>query len=723
MKTYTIYPLILATLIFASCSNYYVRKGDKTYEAMAYQNAITYYEKYLSKKSSNDVKIKLANSYRLTNNLTVAEKLYSEVVTFPESKPIDMFYYGKILMSGGKYKDAVNWFEKYLTVEKDDFVAECMLSSCKSIDKFKQDTLAYAIVKAKMPDVNSAFGQVKYGDGIVFSADKTIKNSANESGWTGRSYLDLYYSKKDTSGNWVNPQALKGEINGAFHEGPATFNKTQNVVYFTRSNYSKKHKLKKSSMNENNLKIFRAELINDKWTDLEMLPFNSDEYSCGHPALSADGKVLYFISDMPGGLGGTDIYRVTVDSSQYSTPINLGPQVNTPGNEMFPFVHPDGTLYFSSDSRDNMGGLDVFETTCSRTTCLTSENMNYPINTTKDDFAITFNDDKKSGFLSSNRDSLDAIYEVKKMEPTFTLQGRVYLKENKDPVADAIIELLNTETNTKEILKTSGKGDYIIKLKPGSKYRVTSAKEGFINETAAINILTAGKKKTEMFTADFMLDEVPTAMLSGKIFLKGTNELIDGATVELVNTETKKKEILTSGVDGKYKIKLEYKKKYLVKSFKEGYFTITTPISISAISAKKNETFTADFMLDKIEMEKAFVLDNIYYDLGKWNIKPNAAKELDRFVTFLNQNPKINVEVSSHTDSRAKDQFNLTLSQKRAKSVVDYLISKGIDPKRMESKGYGETKLLNTCGNGVKCTEEQHQQNRRTEFKVLKINK
>lgn len=721
MKTSIIYPIVLALFTFTSCSNYYIRKGDKKYDAMAYQNAITYYEKYLSKKASNNVKIKLANSYRLTNNLSTAEKLYAEVVNLPESKPINLFYYGKILMSGGKYKEAQQWFEKYLNVEKDDFVAECMLASCKSIDKFKKDTLAYSIVKAKMPDINSAFGQVKYGNGIVFSADKIVRNPENESGWTGRSYLDLYYSQKDSSGTWMNPQPLKGEINGAFHEGPATFNKAQNVVYFTRSNYSKKHKLKKSSMNENNLKIFRAELVNDKWTNLEMLPFNSDEYSCGHPALSADGKVLYFISDMPGGLGGTDIYRVTVDSGHYSTPINLGPEVNTPGNEMFPFIHPDGTLYFSSDSRDNMGGLDVFETTCNRTTCLTSENLKYPINTTKDDFAITLSEDKKSGYISSNRDSLDAIYEVKKMDPTFTLQGKVVLKENNALVSDAIIELVNTETNAIELVRTSSNGDYIIKLKQGSKYRVNSTKEGFITETKPVNILTVNKTKSETFTADFVLD-VPTILLSGKIVLKGSNESIDDATIELINTETKKKEILTSGSDGNYKIALEPKKKYLVRSFKEGYFTVTSPILISSKGETKKEMLTADFILDKIEIEKPMVLDNIYYDLGKWNLKPDAEKELDKFIGFLNQNPKINVEISSHTDSRANDQFNLNLSEKRAKSVVDYLISKGIDPTRLASKGYGETKLVNPCGNGVKCTEEEHQQNRRTEFKVIKIN-
>jgi peptidoglycan-associated lipoprotein len=640
--------LFLITIVaFSSCSQYYLRKGNKSYSTMQYDNAITNYNKYLSKKSSDDAKIKLANSYRLNNDYENAEKWYSQIVLLNDIDPVNMFHYAKILMNNKKYKEAKKWFTNYLKSKTDDLLAKTLLSSCDACENFYEDTTLYSVELADIPEITTAFGQVKYGNQIVFSADKSSFLSARESGWTGRSYLDLYYTEKDNSGKWQQPTLLPGDINGVYNEGPATFNKAKNVVYFTKNNYVDKKKLLKSSKNENNLKIFRAELVNGKWTNLEELAFNSNEYSCGHPALSPDEKTLYFVSDMPGGFGGLDIYKVTfvgeVNSSQvaekrnsgeeicstvWSAPQNLGKAINTTGNEMFPYVHNDGTLFFSSDGLVGLGGLDVFSSTFDGTKWKAPENLKYPLNSSKDDFAYVLNEDNKTGYLSSNRNDLDKIYEIRKNDPTFILTGTVSVKGSNLPVKDATVELVNKETNEKEVIVTDDNGKYSLKLKPESLSKIQATKDGY--------------------------------------FKSGSTE-------------------------------------------------------ISTVGKKISETFRADFQLVEIVIEKPIVLENIYYDLAKWDIREDAAVELDKFVSLLNENPKISVELSSHTDSRADDHYNMVLSEKRAKAAVDYLISKGIDANRLKWKGYGETQLVNRCANGVGCNEEEHQQNRRTEFKVIKI--
>lgn len=624
-------PALAFVLILNSCTNALYKKGVKNYDKLAYQAAIENFEKYLAKKAEPvDAKIKLAHSYRFVNDIPNAEKWYSIVVNLPESEPSNMFYYGKTLMSVGKYEEAKKWFTKYLEKVPDDFVAEMLLVSCKSINSFKKDTTLFTVKEAEIPEIASAFSETPYGKGIMFTADKVTFKNSNTSNWTGRSYLDIYFSAKDENGKWMSPMLLKGDVNGRYHEGPACFSKDGKIVYFTRSNYIKK-KRAKSSKDENNLKIFRAELVEDKWTNITECSFNSDEYSCGHPTLADDGKTMYFISDMPGGLGGTDIYKTVCDGASCTKPENLGSTVNTSGNEMFPYMHHDGTLYFSSDAHTNLGGLDVFMTSYDerKKAWLQVENLNYPVNTSKDDFGFVLKDDEKTGYLSSNRNENDKIFEITKNDPTFILSGNVYHK---------------------------------------------------------------GKP----------------------------NLAIDSAIVEIHNLTTKTKEMVLTNKSGLYKIKLNAKCEYMVKSWKPMFFTITQPKNFCMIGKKLSENFTANFELDQIIIEKPIVLENIYYDLDKWFIRPDAAKELDRLVQVMADNPSLNIELSSHTDSRAGDQYNLVLSDKRAKAAVEYVVSKGIDAKRMKWKGYGESRLVNHCKNNVDCSEELHQQNRRTEFKAIK---
>ena len=630
--TIKLFVLIIVISLFG-CTNYLLTRADKAYDKLQYQSAIKDYNKVIAKEGNHEAAIKLANCYRLVNDVDKAEVQYEKVMAYTETKPIDQFHYARILMSKEKYPQAGMWFEKYLESFPDDIVAQMLLASCKSVNTFKEDTTLYILNKIEFEEFESAFSSVPHKDGIVFVAESAVSLEAKQSPWTGQSYLDLYFAEKDKEGHWLSPQLLKGKVNGRYHEGPAAFNKEGNIVYFTRSNYYKV-KLKQSSKGENNLKLFSAKLVGDEWKELEELPFNSDEYSVGHPCLADDQKTLYFISDKPGGFGGTDIYKSTLENDKWSEPVNLGKSVNTSGYEMFPFIDDDGTFYFSSTAHNNMGGLDVFATSydSSEKRWLQVENLNYPLNSSKDDFAFVMNDDKRSGFVSSNRTETDAIYSFKKHDPTFRLLGVVKIKGKDLPFEGATITLVDI-TDPKNPMETTTltnkDGSYLMKLKPNSDYKVYGSHEN--------------------------------------------------------------------------------------------YFTQSVKLSTKGLKTSKD--FTANFELEQIVIEKPIVLENIYYDLDKWNIRPDAAVELDKLVTLLNDNPNIVIEMGSHTDSRAGDRYNLVLSDKRAKAAVDYLVFKGIDASRLEYKGYGETKLVNQCKNNVECTEDEHQQNRRTEFKVIKIEK
>ena len=626
---FSTFVFLALTILFSSCINYY-KKGNVEFSNLQYHKAIENYNKAIAKNDNHEAKIKLAECYRLVNDYKNAEITYKEVVNYPEIEPLTYIHYAKILMNKKDYKSAKIWLNKYLEKVPKDTDAEMLLTSCSSINQFMKDTTLFTLNRIEFTGFDSEFAEVPYKNGIVFTANKAVKKKSLEDPWTGSSFYDLYFSEKGKNGKWSSPEALNG-INGRFHEGPAIFNKAGDQVFFTRSNYFKNKPIENSN-NENNLKIFSEKLVNGNWTKLEELPFDSDDYSVGHPCLSNDEKTLYFISDMKGGFGGTDIYKSVFNGVKWGSPENLGREINSYGDEMFPFMSLEGILYFSSDGHTNLGGLDIFFTSfdTKANKWLQAENLNYPINSSKDDFSFYYDNKKGTGYISSNRNDSDNIYEFKKNDPTFNLSGTVSLEGSQEALQGVAITLINENVGS----------------------------------------------KNEEF-------------------------------------------LMLTDINGKYHFKLKPDKNYVVYASKEEYFTKSTRVSTKG--EKYSKDYVVDFVLSKIVIEKPIVIENIYYDFDKWNIRPDAAIELDKFYKLLIDNPSIYVEMGSHTDCRGKDKYNLNLSEKRAHSVVKYLVSKGIDENRLTHKGYGETVLVNHCKDGVECTEEEHQKNRRTEFKVTKI--
>lgn len=621
----TLIYLILFFVITSCSSAYHFKKGDKAYNELRYSVAIPHYEKGLKTDRSVQFVERLADSYREINNIEKAELLYTEASQSPNASPKVFFYLGEMHMGNSKTEEAIAAFSTYLEKEPDDVVARMLLASCISVNDRYEDTTLFDLKTINSGDLKNTFGAVEYKNGVVFSADKEVFLNSRTAGWTGNSYLDLYYMEKGDSGKWLPPVLLQGVINGKFHEGPLTFNQDGDIVYFTRSNYSKR-KMITNKNNENNLKIFKATLINGKWSNLEELPFNSDDYSTGHPTLSADDRTLYFVSDMPGGFGGTDIYKSNWENGEWGQPINLGKEINTPGDEMFPYMHHDGTLYFSSNAHNTMGGLDVFMSYESDNLWVTPENLNYPLNTAKDDYGFSLLNNDTTGFVSSSRLKGDKLYEFTKNPPTFNLYG--------------------------------------IARKKGEETRVSGVKVSVTRES-------------------------------------------DHKTFHLETDD-----------NGEFKLKLQHEQAYDITYAKEGCFSNTD--FVSTIGHKVSKDFYVEFEVEEIVIDKPIVLENIYYDYNMYNIREDAALELNKLVKLLKDNPTIHIEMGSHTDARGTEEYNRVLSDKRALSAVNYLIASGISSERLTWKGYGESVPRNHCTNDVECTEEEHQLNRRTEFKVTK---
>lgn len=625
--------LFAASLLFSGCASYHVRQGNRLYNQLAYSQAVKEYEKALGKKSFPEAERKLADSYRLMNNWSKAEQAYAKVAQSSSVQPIDRLHYGQLLMRSGKYAQAQEQLDLYLAAVPGDETARRIRQSCDSISGWKTDSAKYTLEVSPLNSGQVNFSPVYYKDGLVFVTDRSMKASPKTYAWTSRPFLDLYYAKLDGSGKPGSPKAMQGAVNGIYHEGPVAFNANGDTAYVTRNNYVKK-KVGKSNQDVVNLKIYQITRKDTSWSNMTELPFNSDDFSTGHPTLSRDGQSMIFVSDRPGGQGGADLWLSRKVNGTWSQPENLGPAINTAYNDVFPTLWKDSVLYYSSEGRHGLGGLDLYRADKAGSGWNRAENVGYPLNTSFDDFGIAVNDSATAGFVSSNRGGnpeIDQIYAFTINDLRFTLEGIAVEKGSQEPLAGVTVELLNRKTGKKETAITGPDGRFMFKLDRETDYSVVGSKDGFFTNTEIVS--TVGKVRSE------------------NMFVK---------------------------------LKLE---------------------------------------LEKIVINKPIVLENIYYDLDKWDIRPDAALELDKLVQTLKDNPGIRIELSSHTDSRADDKYNDVLSQKRAESAVQYLTSRGIDAGRMVAKGYGERKLVNGCSNDVKCTEEEHQANRRTEFKVIEMTK
>lgn len=640
-----LYPAVFILLVslLASCSNALIKSGDREMENMSYSKAVSKYEKALRGQPDNiDVKLKLANAHRILNNATASENYYAAVADSVELPTEEKLHYAQVLMKNNKYDEARTYLKQYLKENPTDQLARDLLASTEQAPVMKQDTMAYILKPLPLDFLVSMFGPVAYGNGFVFAAETEIVRAASTNPWTGYSFLDMYYMDKDNAGNWNIPREFSTELNGRFHDGPATFNKDQTEIIYTRSTMRTEKKRLVNEENENQFSLYRSVKKDGVWQEPTKLPFNSVHYSVGHPALSPDDQVLYFSSDMPGGYGGSDLYKSNRQGDSWSEPINLGSTINTAGNEVFPYVSRKGDLYFSSEGHLTFGGLDVFVSDKQGDLWSAPKNLAYPLNSSRDDFGIYFDQGDTTGLVSSNRSGVDMIYSFAKIKPIFTLHGIAKLKANQLPMKDVKITLVNFTDGDTAIMRTPADGKFSFNLLPNKKYKVIGEKEGYFTLSEEFETGPAGLEKDIDFSFD--IDEI-VASESGT----GSGESTDG--------------------DG--------------------------------VAAK------------------VYDIGEIHYDYNKANIRMDAQPSLDKLARLLKDNPKVTIEVQAHCDSRGSDAYNMDLSNRRAASAVAYLVAKGVNRSRLKAKGFGESRPMNKCVDGVECTEAEHQQNRRAEFIVL----
>ncbi|MFY0653955.1 MAG: OmpA family protein [Cyclobacteriaceae bacterium] len=702
------------------------RRGDKHYYNFAFSTALGYYQDALEADSTNQIlKLKIADCYKMLNDYISANDWYRKGLTEHgqnDVAPIFKLHYAEALSTEQKYDEATEWYEEFLGNVGTDRRSQRKIDGYKNMGQFYKDSVYYNIKPVSINSVGLDFSPMWFDKGVLFVSSRTDKPFAKSVfTWDQSSYLDLYYADAKEDGDLSEPRVFHKKVNSKYHEGPLSFYNDQNNVVFTRNNYFK-GKAKTSTDGITKLKLYFADRAKsdkgkeDDWVNIRPFEFNNDEYSIGHPSINNDGDKMFFSSDMPGGYGETDIYVTYFKNGSWGQPQNLGPEVNTEGKEMFPYANGD-YLYFSSDGLEGLGGLDLFRATLDNLDQVTEcHNLGYPMSSSFDDFSLIITEDDHYGYFSTNRDDTvyDNIYYFVYDKPgEIIVRGKVINNHDSTTVSQATVRLMNNDKDPIQKTLSDTNGNFEFKLNYKRHYKLEAGKLGYVTINTD-SIYTA--KADEIIEDRILRIEPPHFIVSIKCIDKDTREPIKDAVIHCLNMEDRDLVDLNPREQIHHEFQTTPGNDYHMTGFKVGYFSNSIEGHIGY--DHEYDTVFYEIPMEKIELGKAIELENIYYDLDKSFIRPDAAVELDKLVKILEENPTIKIELGSHTDSRGSDSYNQRLSQRRATAAVEYIVKNGIDKGRIVAKGYGETVLVNGCSNGVECSKEDHQRNRRTEFKV-----
>jgi outer membrane protein OmpA-like peptidoglycan-associated protein len=694
------------------------RMADRYTDVFDYNKVIAIYEDLDARgKSDASTLRQLANAYTKVDNAPGAEGAYRRLMIAPGRTMDDVRAFGDALRANGKYNEALEQYQTFAKERPDDARVKGYLRTPDLFYRLRRDSTSATIRKVPINSPQADLGMSVMGEYLLFSSARGEGTGGGRSyAWDDQPFLNLYSAelKGETA---ENPLVMRQHINTRWHDGTVSFDSLAKRVYFTRNNvwYGT---VQKSKRGELNLGIYFSDIVKgefgqEEWGNIVPFDHNDPEFNLGHPSVSPDGRNLYFSSDRAGGMGGVDIWVCKNLGNQWGVPENLGPKVNTPGDEMHPHMAGNGTLYFASNGHPGMGGYDLFFTRIGTSGPGNVFNLGYPMSTRHNDHGLILINDS-TGFFVSDRtggQGSDDIYGCTIRPQQMRLAGRVIDKATKEPI------------ETARITVKDGKGETVrnanAQMLPGGRFSIDAEyRERYL---LAANATGYNQAEMAVATNDDPLEEIVIEMekydylAEGTVFDGNTNLPLAGATVVLTDAQGKEVARHTTDASGNYSFPLLKEMEYRLQAEKENYFKQSARISTRTATSPIIRT---DFRLFPLEVNQVVRLDNIFYDYNKWNIRPDAAVELDKLVQTLRDNPTVRIELSSHTDCRGKDAYNKSLSEKRAKSAVDYLISQGIEKGRLVSKGYGESKPSETCV-CEKCSEEQHQNNRRTEFKVL----
>ncbi|MFK5982630.1 MAG: OmpA family protein [Flavobacteriaceae bacterium] len=632
--------LLLIILLYTSISiaqKKQITKANKEFDKFSYIDAREIYLKVVEDGyKSAEIYEKLGDTYYYNSEYKNASKWYSRLVNeFPNEVETEYYYRAaQSLKSVGKYEESDAMMILYTENNGDKLIAENFNENPNYLESIADGARAFVIDKVTVNSEYSDFGPSFYMNKIVFASNSKETEGTKTQSWNGLPFLDLFEADMDEFGNLSNVVELNGDVNTKYNESSTAFTKDGKTMYFTRNNYleGKKGRDKNKTIR---LKLYKATKSGDTfWGNIEELPFSSKEYSVAHPTLSIDEKRLYFASDMEGTLGMSDLWYVDVlENNTYGVPVNLGPKINTEERESFPFISDKNKLYFSSNGRTGLGGLDVYVVSLNEKGGVNGEitNLGEPTNSSNDDFGFIINEEKRIGYISSNRGG------------------------DNGSVDDDI---------------------YLI-------------------------------KENCIITASGLITDVETG------------ELIPGAEVLLLDENNKLIKSMTVGSNAKYNFETDCDTEYTVRAIKKDFIPnekrIKTPIETGSIDVP--------IQLKRIgcppnDLGCKLTLQPIYFDFDRFNIRKDAAIELAKILTAMDQYKELIIHIESHTDSRGDDLYNEILSEKRAQSTLNWLVDHGIDRSRLSAKGYGEKQHINECSNGVKCTEEEHQLNRRSMFLI-----
>lgn len=699
--------------VLSSGQSFQEKKADLLYENMAYYKAISIYESLYKKYPQNGKYIqRLAYCYDRMNNYKKALLYYSYLMQIDIRRIEDYYEYAQLLRIDGNIEEAKKWLEKYILLAPDDKRAINQYDKLNELISLKNE-----VKKIEIADVAGNTRYIEmcpayYKDMIVYSSAKdSFSMIRNKFQWNYEPFLNLFVTKSYPKNDFKRSTDFSAKLNSRVHEGPACFTSDFKTMYFTR-NSRVDGKGEKTANGTNNLKIFISSFDGKNWSDAREFPYNSNVYSVGHPALFPDDKSLYFVSDMPGGYGETDIYKSELINGSWSKPVNLGATINTKGKEMFPYVDKKGILYFSSDGLPGIAGLDIYAAKEEENGKYLVTNLGEPLNSKYDDFGFIINTDSLKGYFTSNRPGGagdDDIYSFS--VSAIDLEVKSLRADNREILPGSKIYLIS-ETGaviTSSLSDQNGMAEFGIK--PGVKYKLSAENGSFVADVQEVGVSTQviGLQQNE----EILLKQ-GFLYLTIEVLDKETGLIIPNALVDI--SEGEYDHATVEDKNGMVRMKMNNSMNYTFYATADNYFGNTVKYS-SFDKAPGNYSLTIE--LEKLSTGKQIALEDLFYDLNKWNIRPDAALVLDKLAQILTENPNVKIEIGSHTDSRGTAETNMTLSQRRSESVLAYLVKKGIAPTRLVAKGYGESQLINKCADGVNCTEEEHQENRRTVIEIL----
>jgi len=723
-----------------------VTKGQKYYQFYNYFKTIDKYEPLTDK--TTEIKRELALSYFNTAQYELSEKYFLELVNLDDKTADDIYNYVKVLLINQKYSVAKIWMTEFQRLAPTDTRATLFASDIGFYNDLQQDNGYFSIKNLDINTEAEDFAPAFYKNQVVFTSSRQgitpIKRKWN---WNNLPFLDLYIANADSSSLELS-DIKQFNFNKKFHEGTVSFNKNADYMIYTSNNYKQK-----SSDGVYKLEMYYTIFSDNKWQKPEPMPFNDPEYSVGHPSLSADGKILFFASDMPGGHGGVDIYVSTLNSlGEWSNPVNLGNDINTAGNEMFPFYHADGYIFFASNGHPGLGGLDLFVTQKDGTGYKKPQNLGAPINTNFDDFAFIINQELTQGYYSSNRFSgkgNDDIYSFNLLKPFFA--KKIITGITKDNLGnilpDVNVTLFGQNGDELGAVISDTNGYFTFTVEPDKIFTIAGKKPVYKDD---VKIVSTKVPELEVKT-ELILSKVPEFSFYGLITDFKTKNIIDSVSVLIIdktdninyNLSTDNLGEFTTSVNN---ITLNSVNDYEIIIKKHGYIPVDKDFTITFDHEGEYDlSDVLDIELHKLnigdDIAKTLNVNPIYFDLSKWNIRADAAIELDKIVKVMNDYPTLVIELGSHTDSRGSDASNQTLSQKRATSSADYIKQKITNPSRITGRGYGETTnfvinqethdeydflplgqiLDNDFIYSLTRSQQQiaHQLNRRTEFKII----